>query len=101
MSNPVDPRQPLIDLENKKFRQGTGPDDIGIKVFGNLTASAGTHPLESVNWDSYSITRNTLTDVVTYYQGGLSGTAVIIFTATFSSARKKPSQFVSGVWSTP
>lgn len=95
MSNPVDPRQPLIDLENKKFRQGTGPNDIGVKVFG----AGGSHPLESVTWDSYSIAYNATTDVVTYYQGGLAGTAVLICTITYQTTRKKKSSSVE--WSTP
>lgn len=96
MSSLVNPRQPLIDLENKKFRQGVDGNDIGVKVF-----SEGSHPLDAVDWDSYGVVRNSLTDVVTYYQGGLTGTVVLIFTATFSSPRKKASEFVSGVWSTP
>ena len=99
MANPVDPRQALIDLENKKFRQGTGPDDIGVKVFGEFQAISGTHPLDGVQWDSYSIVYNSLTDVVTYYDGGLSGTPVLIFTATYQTARKKKQ--ISGEWTTP
>lgn len=100
MSEKIDPRRPVIDLELEKFRHATGdPTDVGVKVFGDLQASAGTHPLESVDWDSYSITRNTLTDVVEYYQGGLAGTLLITFTATFETSRKK--NLVSGVWETP
>lgn len=99
MSNPVDPRQPLIDLENKKFRQGFDADDIGVKVFGEFTAVSGTHPLDSVQWDSYQVTRNSLEDIVEYYQGGLLGTLVITFTATFEDTRKK--KLLSGVWVRP
>lgn len=93
MADFVDPRQPLIDLENKKFRQGTGPDDIGVKVFLDGVGN----PLNDFKWDSYKVTYNTLTDVVEYYQGGLTGTLLITFTATYSTARKK--NVISGVWS--
>ena len=56
----------------------------------------GGSPAASVEWDSFLITDNTLTDVVTFYTGGLGGTLVATFTATYTSSRKKT--LVSGVW---
>lgn len=101
MSNPVDPTQSLIQLENKKFRQGVDADDIGVKVFGEFAAnvSSGTHPLESVEWDSYQITYQSDRDIVEYYEGGLSGALVITFTAIYADFRKK--RVLSGEWVKP
>jgi hypothetical protein len=99
MSNPVDPSQSLIQLENKKFRQGVGPDDIGVKVFGEFAPSSAGHPLDSIVWDSYVTSETSTTDTIEYYQGGVTGTLVITFTAIYSDFRKK--NLISGAWVTP
>lgn len=63
------------------------------------TQGGASSPLSFLRWDAFSITRTPLTDVVEYYSGGLGGTLLVTFTATFTNASK--SDLASGVWTTP
>jgi hypothetical protein len=90
----IDPKRSTIDLENAKFREGQNSQDIGVRVFGNF---GGTWtPLNTVSWDSYTITYGTSTDVVEYFSGGLTGSLVATFTATYQDFRKR--KVISGEW---
>jgi hypothetical protein len=58
--------------------------------------SLGLGPIATVNWDSWNISETSLTDIVTWYDGGLAGTPTLTFTATYTNTRKK--KVVSGEW---
>lgn len=98
----INPKLPTLDLENAKFALNEN-GDVVVRVRDEF-ASGGSgadvsNPLQGLNWDAYLITDNLLTDVVQYYQGGLSGTLLATFTATYTSRRK--TTLVSGVWVYP
>lgn len=85
-------------LEQKKFAKDEN-GNIVVRVRDDFSGTDVSNPLAGLNWDAFLITDNTLTDVVTYYEGGLSGTLLATFTATYTSARKKT--LVSGEWVYP
>lgn len=92
----IDPCRGTLKLENDKFalnEQGK----VVVRVADD--SANASNPLSGLDWDSFLITDNTTTDVVQYFQGGLAGTLLATFTATYTSARKKT--LVSGVWTYP
>jgi hypothetical protein len=98
----IDPCRGTNQLENEKFALNEN-GDVVIRVRDEFASSGSgsdvSNPLAGLNWDAFLITDNTLTDVVQYYEGGLAGTLLATFTATYTSARKKT--VVSGVWTYP
>lgn len=96
-STPISPREHTVDLENEKFaRNSQGRTVVRVADDDLLAALQASTPLAGVPWDAYTITYNTLTDVVEYFQGGTGGTLLKTFTQTYATTRKK--QVVSGVW---
>lgn len=93
----ISPRQHTVDLENEKFAKNSSNKTV-VRVSDDdlISAILSATPLAGLEWDSYSITYNSLTDVVEYFQGGLTGTLLKTFTQTYDSTRKK--KVVSGVW---
>ena len=92
----IDPCRGTNQLENDKFALNENGDVI-VRVSDD--SSNASNPLVGLNWDAFLITDNTLTDVVQYYEGGLAGTLLATFTATYVSSRKKT--LVSGEWTYP
>lgn len=92
----IDPCRSTNDLENSRFALDSN-NDVVVRVVD--TEAGASNPLDGLNWDAFLITDNTLTDVVQYYSGGLAGTLLATYTATYTSARKKT--LVSGVWTYP
>lgn len=92
----IDPCLSTTTLQNQSFARDENGDIVRRVVDTNADAS---NPLSGINWDAFTVTDNSLTDVVEYYAGGTGGTLLATFTATYTSPRKKT--LVSGVWTYP
>ncbi|RKZ91677.1 MAG: hypothetical protein DRQ40_09580 [Gammaproteobacteria bacterium] len=92
----IDPCRGTLVLENEKFAKNSDGKTVVRVADDDLLAAIGSGPLAGINWDAYTITYNSLTDVVEYYEGGVAGTILITFTATYQTTRKK--KVLSGVW---